>query len=179
MSHDTEEWCKIWRKINLLFQKWQELGEFWFEHSKVSKDSILIGPFCANYLMFDLKKYREVIFHGTEESCKIRRKTDLWFGKWNGEFGKFSPKHLKVSKSVLSWDPFARGKICMSSKMCDDTEEWWKIWRGIYLSFQNWHKEIWRILIRALESLKNLHVNGLILTKVYYAWAKKVQRSYI
>ena len=23
----------------------------------------------------------------------------------------------------------------------NDTEEWWKIWRGIDLSFQNWHKE--------------------------------------
>ena len=33
MSHDTEEWCKILRKINLLFQKWQEFGEFWSEYS--------------------------------------------------------------------------------------------------------------------------------------------------
>ena len=23
----------------------------------------------------------------------------------------------------------------------NDTEEWWKIWRGIDLSFQNWHNE--------------------------------------
>ena len=32
MSHDTEEWCKIWRKDNFLFQKWQEFGELWSEH---------------------------------------------------------------------------------------------------------------------------------------------------
>ena len=25
--------------------------------------------------------------------------------------------------------------------MCNDNEEWWKIWRGMDLSFQNWHKE--------------------------------------
>ena len=25
--------------------------------------------------------------------------------------------------------------------MCNDTEELWKIWRGIDLSFQNWHKQ--------------------------------------
>ena len=25
--------------------------------------------------------------------------------------------------------------------MCTDTEEWWKVWRGIDLSFQNWHEE--------------------------------------
>ena len=38
---------------------------------------------------------------------------------------------------------------------------------------------IWRILIWALENLKNLHFNGLPLTKVYNAWAKKVQGSYV
>ena len=35
ISHDPEDWCKIWRKTDLLFQKWQEFGEFWPEHSKV------------------------------------------------------------------------------------------------------------------------------------------------
>ena len=25
--------------------------------------------------------------------------------------------------------------------MCNDTEEWWKTWKGIDLPFQNWHKE--------------------------------------
>ena len=32
-SHDLEEWYKIWRKTDLLFQKWQEFGEFWLEQS--------------------------------------------------------------------------------------------------------------------------------------------------
>ena len=31
---------------------------------------------------------------------------------------------------------------------------------------------------QALESLKNLHFNGLLLTKIYNTWPKKVQRSY-
>ena len=101
MSYDNEEWCKIWRKTNFLFQKWQEFGEFWPEHSKVSKICTLIDSYCAKYLMFDLKKYRGVIFHDTEEWCKIWRKTDLWFGKWHEEFGKFSSEHLKVSKWYL------------------------------------------------------------------------------
>ena len=97
MPHDTEDWCKIWTKTNLLFQNWQEFGEFWSEHSKVSKICTLTGPFRAKYITFDLKKYRGVIFHDTEEWCKIWRKTDLWFGKWHEEFGKFSSEHLKVS----------------------------------------------------------------------------------
>ena len=29
------------------------------------------------------EKVQRVIFHDTEESCKIWRKTDLWFGKWH------------------------------------------------------------------------------------------------
>ena len=74
MSHDTEKWWKIWRKSNFLFQKLQEFGEFWSEHLKVSKICILIGPFRAKYITFDLEKYRGVIFHGTEKSCKIWRK---------------------------------------------------------------------------------------------------------
>ena len=59
---------------------------------------------CAKYLMFDLKKYRGVIFHDTEGWCKIWRKTDLWFGKWHEEYGKFSPEQLKVSKLGFWWD---------------------------------------------------------------------------
>ena len=61
--------------------------------------------------------------------------------------------------------------------MCHDNEEWCKIWTGIDLSFQNWHKEFKRILIRALESLKNFHSNVFILSKVYIVCAKIVQRS--
>ena len=37
----------------------------------------------------------------------------------------------------------------------------------------------WTIFTRAIESLKNYHFNGLLLNKVYNAWAKKVQRSYV
>ena len=81
VSHDTEDWCKIWRKTDLLFQKWQEFGEFWSEHSKVSNIYTLIGPFHEKYIILDLKKYRGVIFYDTREWCKIWRKTDLWFGK--------------------------------------------------------------------------------------------------
>ena len=61
--------------------------------------------------------------------------------------------------------------------MNHDNEEWYKIWRGIDLSFQN--LTIWRISTRALKSLKNLHFNGLLLNKVYNVWAKKAQRSMI
>ena len=71
ISHEPEDWCKIWRKTDLLFKKWQEFGETWPEHSKVYKTCTFICSYCAKYLMFDLKKYRGVIFHDTEGWCKI------------------------------------------------------------------------------------------------------------
>ena len=40
----------------LLFQNWQELGEFWSEHSKVSKGYTLIGPFREKYVTVDVRK---------------------------------------------------------------------------------------------------------------------------
>ena len=41
---------------------------------EILKISTLIGSFCAKYITFDLKKYREIIFHDTEEWCKIWKK---------------------------------------------------------------------------------------------------------
>ena len=120
MSHDTKEWCQIWRRTNLLFQTWQEFGEFWTEQSKVSKICTLIGSFRAKFITFDLKKYRGVIFHGTEESRKIWRKTDLCFQKWHEECSKFSPEHSKVSKLGLWRDPFIQSRKCMSLKYTEE-----------------------------------------------------------
>ena len=62
--------------------------------------------------------------------------------------------------------------------MCNGTEKWWKFSRGIDLLFKNWHNEFDKLWLKHL-SLKNLHFNGLLLTKVYNVWAKNVQGSYI
>ena len=130
MPHDTEDWCKIWTKANLLFQNWQEFGEFWSEHSKVSKICTFIGPFCGKYIIFDLKKYWGVIFHNTENSCKIWKKTSLWFGKWNKDFGKFSLEQPKISIicSLMGW--FWPRYIMLELRkyrgvMFDGTQDWY------------------------------------------------------
>ena len=118
MAHDSEEWwCEIWRKTDLLFQKWQEFVELWPEHLKVLKIWFLL--------------------------CKV-------YNVW--------PKH--VQRSCLSWH--------------------WRVMQNLkgnclVVSKLTWG--VWRILTRALESLKNMHFNGLYLSKVYKNWAKKVQRS--
>ena len=69
--------------IDLSFQNWHEkFDKFWPEHSKVSKIFTLIGSFWAKYILFELKKYRGVIFHDMEEWYKIWRKTDLLLLFW-------------------------------------------------------------------------------------------------
>ena len=80
-------------------------------------------------------RHAKACFHDTEGWCKIWKKTNLRFGKWHEEYGKFPSEHLKVSK--LGFDG-----ILLSKKkkyelkihwgvMSHDNEEWCKIWRGI------------------------------------------------
>ena len=84
ICHDNEELHKIWRGTDLSFQSWhEEFDEFWPEHLKVSKIFILMGSFWAKYILFELKKYRGVIFHETEEGCKIWRGIDSSFKNWH------------------------------------------------------------------------------------------------
>ena len=121
MCHENEEGCKIWRGIDLSFQSWhEEFDKFWPKHLKASKIFTLMGSFQAKYILFELKKYRGVVFHDIEEWCKIWRKTDLLLGKWHEEFGKFSPEHLKVSKLGLWWDPFNQSRKGMTLKFTEE-----------------------------------------------------------
>ena len=70
-----------------------------------------LWPKCT---IFDLKKYRGVMFGNTEYWCKIWRKTDFCFQKWHEELEKCSPEHLKVSKLGLWWDSFVQSWKCLS-----------------------------------------------------------------
>ena len=119
--HETEKGYKIWKGIDLQFQNWdKEFDKCWPKNSKASKNFTLIGSFWAKHVLFELKKYRGVFFHQTEEGYKIWRETDLLLGKWHEEFGKFSPEHSKVSKLELWWDSFAQTRKCMTLKFTEE-----------------------------------------------------------
>ena len=52
----------------------------------------------------------------------------------------------------------------------------WRMMQKLKKTWLVYSKLTWRIwwfFTRALENLKNLHFNGLLLTKVYNVWAKK------
>ena len=143
--HETEEWYKIWRAIESSFQNWhKEFDKYWLERSEVSKIFTLMGSLWAKYVLFELKKYREVIFHETEERYKIWRAIDSSFQNWHKEFDKIWPEHSKVSKIFILMGSFWAKYILFELKkyrgvIFHETEEGYKILRGIDLSFQSWH----------------------------------------
>ena len=107
-----------------------------------SKIFTLVDSFWARYILFELQKYKGVISHETEEGCKIWRGIDLSFQNWHKEFDKFWPEHSKVSKIFTLIGFFWAKYILFELKklrgvIFHETEEGYKTWRGIDLSFQN------------------------------------------
>ena len=82
--HKTEEDYKIWRGIDSSIQNWHtKFDKFWPEQPKISKIFTLMGSLWAKYILFELQKYREIIFHETEERCKICIGLDSSFQNWH------------------------------------------------------------------------------------------------
>ena len=147
MRYDNKEWCKIWNRIDLPFQNsHEEFNKFWPEHSKISKICTLMGWFWPKYIMFQLKKYRGVMFDCTQDWYKVWRKTGLCFQKLTWGIWQIFTRALESLQIGTLMASF-----CLKLKMyelkiyrgvlCYDNEEWCKIWRGIDLSVQNWHEE--------------------------------------
>ena len=158
--HETEEGYKIWIGIDLSFQIWhKEFDKFWPVHSEVSKISTLIGSFRAKYILFELKKYRGVMFHETEEGYKIWRGIDLLFENWRKEFDKFWPEHSKLSKIfTLMGSSWAKYILFEPKKyigsIFHETEEWCKIWKKTDFLLGKWHQEFSKFLLEHLKVSK-------------------------
>ena len=123
----------ILEKNKLVVSNWhKKFDKFWPEHSEVSKIFTLIGFFWANYIFFEQKKYRGVIFHETEKGYKIWRGIDLSFQNWHKEFDKIWPEHSKVSKIFILMGSFWAKYILFELKkyrgvIFHETEERYKI----------------------------------------------------
>ena len=144
ISNDTGEWWKIWRGIDLQFLNWhKEFDEFWLKNWKVSKTYTLMGCFWPNYIMFQLKKYRGVMFNCTRDWYKVWRKTGLRFQKLTWGLWQIFTRALEI-RTLMAY-------FCLKLKMyklkncrgvmCHGNDEWCKIWRRTDLSVQNWHEE--------------------------------------
>ena len=150
MSHDTEEWMQNLKKKQFAVSKMTKMWWILTWTLKILHISTSTGSFCAKYIAFNLKKYGGVIFHDTEEWCEIWKKTDLRFGKWHDELGKFSKRtitvwkmtwrirqifqeNLKVSNFGLWWDHFIQSRTCMSLKTLSYVSWQWRM-------MQNWKR---------------------------------------
>ena len=144
--HETEEGYKIWSGIDSWFQNWyKEFDKLWPECSKISQIFILMDSFWAKYILFELKNYRGIIFHETEEGYKPWSAINLSFQKWHKKFDKLWPERSKISKIFILMGSFSAKYILFELKkyrgvISHKTEEGCKIWRGIDSSFKNWHK---------------------------------------
>ena len=90
-------------QLNLIYfqQKESVKLQIWWNFTwavESLKICLLLGSCSPNHIKFQLKKYRRVISHDTEEWCKVSRKNELWFQVWHEEFGVFSTNHSKVWK---------------------------------------------------------------------------------
>ena len=73
-----------------------------------SKNFILMGYFCPKSIRFELKKYRRIIFHETEQWCKIWINPDHLVLKIACGIEWTFIRALKVWKIVYWWALFAR-----------------------------------------------------------------------
>ena len=104
----------------------------------------MIGPFRAKYISLDLKKYRGVIFHDTEESCKIWRKTDMM------NLANFH-QSIQVSKicTLMScfWPKYKMFELKKYRGVTVDGIDYWcKIWRKTDLCLLKWYEEFGKFL---------------------------------
>ena len=76
-----------------------------------------------------------------KRDTKICRGIDSSFQNWHKEFDEIWPEHLKDSKNFILMGSFWAKYIMLNLKryigiIFHETEEGYKIWRGIDLSFQ-------------------------------------------
>ena len=129
--------------------------------------------------MFELKKYRGLIFYDTGEWCKIWRKSDLWFQNDMGNLANFHQSSGKFENWDFDGILLSKLENVWAKNLKGSYNEEWQ-WRMIQNLKRNWlvssklTRRIWRILIRALENLTSLHFNVLLLIKTYNFWTQKV-----
>ena len=102
-----------------------------------SKNFTPMGYLCPKYMRSELKKYRGVIFHDTEQWCKIWKIMTLWFQKWHHDLDELSsleyPKVWKLYTDGL----FLSKAYTISAKKFQRNYVSWH-WRVLQSLNKNW-----------------------------------------
>ena len=80
--HDTEKWCKIWIKPDLVVSKmaW-EIGWTFIKALKNLKNCTLMGSYCPKDVMLQLENFRGIMCHDTEGYIMQNLKEN-WLVAW-------------------------------------------------------------------------------------------------
>ena len=113
MSHDNEEWCKVWRKTNsfLLVPKmtWG-IRRILMGAVATLKICTLICCLCQKHMAFQLKKYRRIIFHDTEKNPNFEKKLTFYLKNVIRNLVNFNASSGK-SENML-FDRLLLQKVC-------------------------------------------------------------------
>ena len=146
MCYENEEWSKTWKGIDLPGQNWhEENNKFWPKYLKISENCTLMSCFWPKCILLELKKYRSVIFHNTQEWCKVWGKTDFCFENNMKNFARFNCSTWKSQ----NWDCYVILLLKVENLWAQNLHERYVLWqwrmkqnlKGIDLSVQNWHEE--------------------------------------
>ena len=125
-----------WRGIKNLernhstFQNWHnEFDKTWPEHSKVSKIFILMGSFWGKYVLFELRKYRGIIFHETEKGYKIWWGIDSSSQNWHKEFDNLTWPFKSLKDFHFNGLLMSEEYIVWAKKLHRSNLQW--NWKGI------------------------------------------------
>ena len=118
-----------------------------------------------------------------KNDAKFEEKLTCHFKIYMRNLNEFWSEHLKVSEIFILMCSFWAKYILFELKKCrgvifHETGEGYKIWRGIDLLFQNWHKEFYRFWPEYSKVSKSFTLMGSFWAKYILLELKKVQRSY-
>ena len=128
MCHCNEEWCKIWGRIDLSVQKWQEeFDKFSPEHSKILKICTLMGCFWPKYIMFELKKVQRSYFWWHWRLMQNLKENWLVLSKMTWRIWQIFVHRLKNSNFILE-SKKAELNQNKNSKQPDWPDAVWKLY---------------------------------------------------
>ena len=158
MFDGTEYWCKIWRKIDLCFQKWHKgFSKFSPEYIRKSKNWGFDGILLSKVGNVWLKIYKGVMYHENEEWFEIWRGIDLSVQNWHEEFDELWLEHSKISKICTLMDCHWPKYIMLELKKVQRSYAW-RHWLLMQNLKENWFvlsKVTWRIWQIFIHRLKN------------------------
>ena len=98
----TKYWCKIWKKIDLCFQKWHEkFGKFSPEHSKALKLGLWWDPFIQRTICMSLKFTGELHVMTMKNDRKFKEELTCQFKTDIRNLINFDPSIWKSKKYAL------------------------------------------------------------------------------